>query len=468
MPSYTLFFHIYWQSGHNRRPLESGFGEMSVSFDRGAATKREDMAPSSIMRKGTCFVLFFVWQTSLWSLQYLCTTLVPWNTRHARRSHCSISSASRETAVAFDLAKKSSPWATMGTLMSRTRMTRTRIQHLLPEDRFFVVRLPCRKFFRRWRRVSVKRLWKRKVWEVPPSLFEMPFWGTRTVPQVSTNLAYQLDIFISLYLFALGEVSKLYFDFCSGVSGSYDPYANPESVLRNLFTIICRRLINYQHLDRIQLAAVWMMVVLTFIEPPVWCQRWDPDDKESCVHLLTKTGIAMGEDESSDPVLYYPNTKSMLLSTDQSFIVECTCLLIVLFFSLLRFGRYVFCILFPLYHLQMRQKYDSQQKFALQWWYVFASFLSSRRDSVYSHYPPYLCPWLNCWNGYEISDLPAISPGNTPLLFHAYGYSVTSSLGADASRNYECTRSSGCFYYFLRVVRMRHVCWYTWGRWSFS
>eukprot|EP00977_Amphora_coffeiformis_P023097 scaffold12184_cov164-Amphora_coffeaeformis.AAC.4 len=124
-------------------------------------------------------------------------------------------------------------------------------------------------------------------------------------------------------------------------AGSYDPYAHPDSVLRNLFAIICRRLINYQPLVRIQLAAVWMLVVLTFIEPPVWCQRWDPDDEEGCVHLLTRTGIAMGEDETSSPVLYYPNTKSMLLTTHQAFIVECTCLLIVLFFSLLRFGRYV-------------------------------------------------------------------------------------------------------------------------------
>jgi len=125
------------------------------------------------------------------------------------------------------------------------------------------------------------------------------------------------------------------------ISGSYDPYANPESVLRNLFSIICRRLINFRPLVRMQLAAVSMMVILTFIEPPVWCQRWDQNDEGGCVHLLTMTGIALGEDESSDPVLFYPNTKSMLLTTHQSMIVEYACLLVVLFFSLLRFGRYV-------------------------------------------------------------------------------------------------------------------------------
>ena len=124
-------------------------------------------------------------------------------------------------------------------------------------------------------------------------------------------------------------------------AGSYDPYAHPQYVFRNLVAIICRRLINLQPFLRVQLAAAWMLVVLTFIEPPVWCQKWDQSDEESCDHLLTKTGIALGADESSEPVLYYPNSKSMLLTTHQSFIVECICLGVLVFFSFLRFGRYV-------------------------------------------------------------------------------------------------------------------------------
>lgn len=125
-----------------------------------------------------------------------------------------------------------------------------------------------------------------------------------------------------------------------GDAGTYDPYGNPEHVFRNLVSIICRRLINYTPFLRIQFAALWMLVFLTFIEPPVWCQRWDPDDAEGCLHLLTKTGVALGEDdETAEPVLYYPNTRSMFLTTHQSFLVECVCLAVVAFFSLLRFGR---------------------------------------------------------------------------------------------------------------------------------
>lgn len=122
-------------------------------------------------------------------------------------------------------------------------------------------------------------------------------------------------------------------------TGSYDPYANPEAELRNLIAIICRRVAAHKPVVRFQHAAMWMLVILTFIEPPIWCQSWDPTSEQSCTNLLNLQGVAAGEEETSDPVQYYPNSKSMLLTTYQSHIVEWVCLGIVGLFFLIRFGR---------------------------------------------------------------------------------------------------------------------------------
>ena len=86
-------------------------------------------------------------------------------------------------------------------------------------------------------------------------------------------------------------------------TGCYDPYANPAAELRNLIAIICRRLASYRPIAWFMDAALWMLVILTFIEPPIWCQSWDETtDDDSCANLLSLQGVAAGEEETSDPV----------------------------------------------------------------------------------------------------------------------------------------------------------------------
>lgn len=82
-----------------------------------------------------------------------------------------------------------------------------------------------------------------------------------------------------------------------------------------------------------------MLVALTFIEPPVWCQKWDPTEEGSCRNLLNLNGVGAGMEDTADPVQLYPNTRSMFLSTPQSIIVESVCLGLLGIFLLLRFGR---------------------------------------------------------------------------------------------------------------------------------
>ena len=125
--------------------------------------------------------------------------------------------------------------------------------------------------------------------------------------------------------------------------GCYDPYANPKAEFRNLIAVLCRRLIAYQPFVRVQSAVAWLLVFLTFIEPPVWCQSIDPMDERGCDYLLNLQGIAAGETNQDDaePVYYYPNSRSMLLTTQQSRIIEWICLSLIGFFILLRIGRYV-------------------------------------------------------------------------------------------------------------------------------
>lgn len=123
--------------------------------------------------------------------------------------------------------------------------------------------------------------------------------------------------------------------------GSYDPYADPTAELRNLIAVICRRVAAYKLVKYFQHTTLWMLVILTFIEPPIWCQTYDPDSEEGCANLLSMQGIPAGGDETSEPVYYYPSSKSMLLTTQQSHIVEWVCLGVIGLFLLTRFGRYV-------------------------------------------------------------------------------------------------------------------------------
>lgn len=123
------------------------------------------------------------------------------------------------------------------------------------------------------------------------------------------------------------------------LTGFYDPYDNPDYEIRNVVSVVCRRLVSYPPLMRVETAFVWLLIFLTFIEPPVWCQ--DGHLEGSCESLLSMQGIPAGQEEDPDAVsvLYYPNSKSMLLTLNQSRVVEWVCLGVIGLFMLFRFGR---------------------------------------------------------------------------------------------------------------------------------
>lgn len=124
------------------------------------------------------------------------------------------------------------------------------------------------------------------------------------------------------------------------LTGFYDPYEHPERELRNLISVVCRRLVSSELLLKVEYFFIWMLIILTFVEPPIWCQNGDPSGEMSCEALLSLQGIAAGEENpSADVVLYYPNSKSMLLTYAQSCLVEWLCLLVIGLFMLFRLGR---------------------------------------------------------------------------------------------------------------------------------
>ncbi|VEU38175.1 unnamed protein product [Pseudo-nitzschia multistriata] len=128
--------------------------------------------------------------------------------------------------------------------------------------------------------------------------------------------------------------------------GFYDPYANPDSVVRNMVSIVCGRFIAYYWIKRLLLAANWALFILSFLEPPHWCRDSDlviakgnlNDDLSEygdCQLILGAIGTAADGDENQD---YYPSSNSMLLSVSQSKRVELICIFAIAFFNFLKMG----------------------------------------------------------------------------------------------------------------------------------
>ena len=130
----------------------------------------------------------------------------------------------------------------------------------------------------------------------------------------------------------------------------YDPYAYPNQQFRNLVALVCGRLLANVWLWRFFLAVAWMLVVLSFIEPPHWCRNVDIENIEvddddninnsqygSCWILLQMTGTAV---DGSEDVQYYPNFNAMILTVNQSRKVELACLIIIAIFTMIEFGQY--------------------------------------------------------------------------------------------------------------------------------
>lgn len=129
--------------------------------------------------------------------------------------------------------------------------------------------------------------------------------------------------------------------------GAYDPYEyqSSEFELRNTISIVCHRICSYRPVLRFFRATCWILVLLSFIEPPSWCEIPGRDDSSSedslatCSVLLNSYGIPAGSNGTSEHVQYYPSTRANRISKSQSLQVETVCVIIILLVLLLRIGR---------------------------------------------------------------------------------------------------------------------------------
>lgn len=129
--------------------------------------------------------------------------------------------------------------------------------------------------------------------------------------------------------------------------GWYDPYENPDREIRNFLSLFCGRLIAYNFMNWLMLAANWILFALSFIEPPQWCRDSDLDIAQNnvddnlrefgdCKIILNARGTAA---DGTPDVDYYPNSRAMWLSARQSQHVELACVAVIATFGLLELGR---------------------------------------------------------------------------------------------------------------------------------
>eukprot|EP00980_Cylindrotheca_fusiformis_P019092 scaffold6440_cov124-Cylindrotheca_fusiformis.AAC.6 len=114
----------------------------------------------------------------------------------------------------------------------------------------------------------------------------------------------------------------------------FDPYEKPENVYRNSCAFLCC------HLEAKFVwpftFAMWILVLLSFIEPPYWCRDLEiesDDEFGSCGVVLN------ARDPSDKSISYYPNFGIMLLNVKQTKIIQLICVFILFFKLLLRIGR---------------------------------------------------------------------------------------------------------------------------------
>lgn len=133
--------------------------------------------------------------------------------------------------------------------------------------------------------------------------------------------------------------------------GFYDPYSivNTEDSkinFRNSISFVCGRLCAYNWVQRLLLAANWIVFLLSFVEPPQWCRDSDltivgnnPNGSLSkygdCEIILSARGTTADGDENQ---AYYPNFNLMLLSIEQSKCIELVCVFIIFLFLVLKMG----------------------------------------------------------------------------------------------------------------------------------
>ena len=124
--------------------------------------------------------------------------------------------------------------------------------------------------------------------------------------------------------------------------GTYDPYMHPGNPIINLVSLIFRQILSYRLLRQFLYGSTWALALLTFVEPPRWCRI--PSKGDNCQALFSLQGppaiIANETAVMADEVVdYYPNSRSLFLSTSQSTCLELSLVSFVSLIILLRIGR---------------------------------------------------------------------------------------------------------------------------------
>lgn len=129
----------------------------------------------------------------------------------------------------------------------------------------------------------------------------------------------------------------------------YDPYSDHDThPFKSFLSLLCARLVAHRSMNRLLKTTVWIMTLLTFIEPPSWCRdNYDLPLTETespstvgsfgtCGFILTARGDAV---DGTENVQLYPNSSAMWLRPRHSRIVESVCLVILLLFMIFHFGK---------------------------------------------------------------------------------------------------------------------------------
>jgi hypothetical protein len=133
--------------------------------------------------------------------------------------------------------------------------------------------------------------------------------------------------------------------------GTFNPYENPNTPLRNTISIICRRICAKRSFIRFIYFVVWMLMFLSFIEPPSWCYdipglEMSEEDKVKnkvnggqCATIMDLRGPPADDPKSDQEVQYYPNATFLLLTRRQAIVYESICLVLLGVYFLMQIGR---------------------------------------------------------------------------------------------------------------------------------
>lgn len=114
--------------------------------------------------------------------------------------------------------------------------------------------------------------------------------------------------------------------------GAYNPYKDESKTFLNKVSIQCRRWCSHGAILRVLHTFVLLLLLLTFFEPPSWCE-------DRCDNLFHLQGIPAGSTDKSSITYLYPATRAIFLTTNQSRWIESICLFVIAMGIAVRVGR---------------------------------------------------------------------------------------------------------------------------------